>query len=267
MLANFDCPCCGKHFKNKRDLALHVHRVRPCNTSVGDVSIASLKEQYPTPPTSVCPHCQRELRLRQCLDDHINNNRCPVLKAQAAPLATVSESQAPSDATNSAPHDVPMPPQVSDVVQRPYDDPDMSFVTSEDLSYINNMRLRSPAERLLLLFKCVFGRPDQPQNYNSLLCSNVNRPKHLKCWSNGAYVQLSSDKAIAAAMRQPIALYWKQLKKDSPPLELSRIPRGHATIVAYLECLARQQRGCTARRRRPTGRKYGMPTKTRPGLA
>lgn len=242
----FDCPRCGKHHKNNRDISNHVFRRNPCDPVLNNIPVEVLRQQpqYRDPYGLTCEHCGRSGLCRSDLYDHVQNKRCPVLKQpNQAPAATL--------------HAI--------AVRRSYMDPDSSFVSALDWDFLAKAAVEvCPGYVLVALFKCLCERPDQPQNHQLVVMKNVRDRHTMACWqptsdSAGSYAEVcNSLVALRRLLRQPSDKLRHHMEQQGlhVPQELvcqTDSEGTHATtaatdealsmLVAYMEGATRLARG------------------------
>lgn len=268
MKQNFECPRCGKEHINNRALSEHIHRKNPCDPLKSNVPVEELQARYPKPALKTCADCNRQFS-RRALHDHITNKRCPVIKEREAVAAF------------AAPHDNDQPQEhatAAPVPRRSYNDPDLSFITREDLESICNHAMFQGDLGLIVLYRCVFDRCDQRQNYELIVCKNVRSSKHLHYWvANGAaegYRCKEGSEPLQEALQKPLELLWQHVESKGmvqKPAWLEcgmqqncsndkwdRFENALKCVAAFLECKARIKRGCTVDGASVSSRVQGM---------
>jgi hypothetical protein len=258
-----ECPRCGKEHINNRALSEHIHRKNACDPLKSNVPIEELHTRYPKPALKTCADCNRQFS-RRALHDHITNRRCPVVRereAAAASIAPHNNDQPPPEGTagTTAEHAVAAP-----VPRRSYNDPDLSFITREDLESIYNHAIFQGDLGLTVLYRCVFDRCDQRQNYELIVCKNVRSSNYLHYWvadeALGGYRCIEGSEPLKEALKKPMELLWQHVETKGmmqKPAWLEGGTQHYCSsdksgmfqtalkyVAAFLECKARIKRGC-----------------------
>jgi hypothetical protein len=226
------------------------------------VPVEELQARYPKPTLKTCADCNRQIS-RRAMYDRITNNRCPVIRERkAASIALAAEHDTePADSSTSATagHAAAAP------AKRSYNDPDLSFITSDDLESICNHAMFQGVMGLTVLYRCVFDRCDQRQNYELIVCKNARSSKYLHYWvadrNLAGYQCEEGSESLKKALQKPIELLRQHVESKGMMQKPAWLECGTQQncstdkwdmfqdalryVAAFLECKARIKRGCS----------------------
>lgn len=261
MKQKFECPRCGKQHINNRALSEHIHRRNACDPLKSNVPVEELQATYPKPALHTCADCNRQFS-RRALHDHIMNKRCSVVKErEAAFIAPDNNGFEPASGSSAATTEhVAATPD-----KRSYNDPDLSFITRDDMDAICNNPFFSGPNGMIPLFRCVFDRSDQRQNHDLIVCKNVRSSKHLHYWvSDGAsrgYQCKEGDGPLKEALEKPMSMLWQHMeskgmlqkpawlecgvRRVGDEQAFTSYRKALKFVAAFVECKARIKRGCS----------------------
>ena len=157
MKQTFECPRCGKEHINNRALSEHIHRKSACDPLKSNVPIEELHTRYPKPALKACADCNRQFS-RRALHDHITNRRCSVIREREAASIAAEHDHEPAGSCSST--SATTGHTAAATTKRSYNDPDLCFITSDDLESICSHTMFQAALGLTVLYRCVFDRCD-----------------------------------------------------------------------------------------------------------
>jgi hypothetical protein len=262
MKQTFECPRCGKEHINNRAVSEHIHRKNACDPLKSNVPVDELQARYPKPALKTCADCNRQFS-RRALHDHITNKRCPVIREREAvsiALAAEHDIEPAGSSTSATAGQAAAAP-----ARRSYNEPDLSFITSDDLESICNNPMFHGDLGLTVLYRCVFDRCDQRQNYELIVCKNVRSSKYLHYWvadgASGGYQCKEGSEHLKEALQKPMELLWQHVDSKGMMQKPAWLECGTQQncstdkwdmfqnalkfVAAFLECKARVKRGCS----------------------
>jgi hypothetical protein len=208
-----------------------VFRKVPCPPTKADISPEVLQASDPNlkkPSTAQCADCGKEFAKPASLRVHQLNNRCSKLLQKvppSKPLPTINRSF--------------------------FDNPDMSFVTHRDLEVCSKVVTKCKLYKdmvLVVLYRCLCERPDQPQNHDIVQLRNVKSRRHMHFWSMSpgssppAYKGKNCFCGLIDMMEKPMDVLMDHMGITDFPVDRDE---AFDWLAAYIECKARLARGCT----------------------